>query len=81
MESVHSWSNVRRDRRPDVPPRGSLQLKVDTHGIPDPRDQYTKAVAEFAWMEHYVLGKDSKLKWADLLKTLDARTATQAVQP
>lgn len=52
-----------------------------THGIPDPRDQYTKAVAEFAWMEHYVLGKDTKLKWSELLKTLDTRLATQAVQP
>ncbi|GDX86725.1 peptidase S9 [Gemmatimonadota bacterium] len=52
-----------------------------THGIPDPRDQYTKAVAEFAWMEQHVLGKDTKLKWADLLKTLDARTATAAIQP
>jgi dipeptidyl aminopeptidase/acylaminoacyl peptidase len=53
-----------------------------THGIPEPRDQYTKAVAEFAWMEHYVLGKkDAKLKWADLLKTLDAQRVTAAVQP
>lgn len=52
-----------------------------THGIPEARDQYTKAMAEFAWMEHYVLGKDTKLKWSELLKTLDTRLATQAVQP
>jgi len=32
-------------------------------------------------MEQHVLGKDTKLKWADLLKTLDARTATAAIQP
>ena len=53
----------------------------NSHGIPDPRDQYTKAMAELAWMEHYVRGKDTKFQWQDLLKTLDARTATQAVQP
>ena len=53
----------------------------NSHGIPEPRDQYTKAMAEFAWMDHYVRGKDTKFLWADLLKTLDTRTATQAVQP
>ena len=52
-----------------------------THGIPEPRDQYTKAMAEFWWMEHYVLGKDTKFKWSELLKTLEQRPAVQAVQP
>ncbi len=45
----------------------------NTHGIPDPRDQYTKSMAEFAWMEHYVRGKDTKFEWKELLKTLDGR--------
>jgi dipeptidyl aminopeptidase/acylaminoacyl peptidase len=52
-----------------------------SHGIPEPRDQYTKAMAEFWWMEHYVLGKDTKFKWGELLKTLDAQRVTAAVQP
>jgi dipeptidyl aminopeptidase/acylaminoacyl peptidase len=43
----------------------------NTHGIPDPRDQYTKSMAEFAWMEKWVRGKDTKFDWKDLLKTLD----------
>jgi dipeptidyl aminopeptidase/acylaminoacyl peptidase len=47
----------------------------NSHGIPEPRDQYTKAMAEFAWMEHWVRGKDTKFEWKDLLKTLDDRNA------
>ena len=47
----------------------------NTHGIPDPRDQYTKAMAEFAWMEHWVRGKDTKFEWKELLKTLEDRNA------
>jgi dipeptidyl aminopeptidase/acylaminoacyl peptidase len=51
----------------------------NSHGIPEPRDQYTKAMAEFAWMEHWVRGKDTKFEWKDLLKTLeDNRTRTNA---
>ena len=42
---------------------------------------FTKAMAEFAWMDHYVRGKDTKFMWEDLLKTLDQRTAAQNVQP
>jgi dipeptidyl aminopeptidase/acylaminoacyl peptidase len=53
----------------------------NSHGIPEPRDQYTKAMAEFSWMEHYVLGKDTKFQWQDLLKTLDARTTAATLQP
>jgi len=51
-----------------------------THGIPEPRDQYTKSMAEFWWMEQYVRGKDTKFKWSELLKTLDTQR-TAAVQP
>jgi dipeptidyl aminopeptidase/acylaminoacyl peptidase len=47
----------------------------NTHGIPEPRDQYTKAMAEFAWMEHWVRGKDTKFEWQQLLKTLEDRNA------
>lgn len=47
----------------------------NSHGIPEPRDQYTKAMAEFAWMEHWVRGKDTKFEWKDLLKTLDDRNS------
>jgi dipeptidyl aminopeptidase/acylaminoacyl peptidase len=54
-----------------------------THGIPEPRDQYTKSMAEFWWMDQHVRGnKDAKFKWSELLKTLDAQRPTTAnVQP
>ena len=29
----------------------------NTHGIPDPRNQYLKAVAEFAWFEKWIRGQ------------------------
>ena len=51
----------------------------NTHGIPDPRDQYTKSMAEFAWMEHYVRGKDTTFEWKALLKTLETRAEKPAV--
>jgi len=43
----------------------------DTHGIPDPRNQLVKSMAEFTWMEKWVLGKDVKFDWKPLLKTLE----------
>jgi len=51
-----------------------------THGIPDPRNQLLKSVAEKAWMDHWILGK-GKFQWQDVLKTLEegpppARAAT-----
>jgi dipeptidyl aminopeptidase/acylaminoacyl peptidase len=53
-----------------------------THGIPEPRDQYTKSMSEFWWMDQYVRGnKDAKFKWSELLKTLEAQRPTVAVQP
>ena len=42
-----------------------------THGIPDPRNQYVKAVSEMAWMDYYVRGKGKKFSWRDVLKTLE----------
>ncbi|MBC7896144.1 MAG: S9 family peptidase [Cytophagaceae bacterium] len=41
-----------------------------THGITEPRNQLLKAVAEKAWMDHYILGKGG-FKWQDVLKTLE----------
>jgi acetyl esterase/lipase len=52
----------------------------NTHGIPDPRNQLVKAVAEVAWMDYYVLGSGRKFAWCDVLQTLEkaapARTTT-----
>ena len=50
----------------------------DTHGIPDPRNQLVKAVAEMAWMDYYVRGSGRKFAWRDVLKTLEKPVATQA---
>ena len=50
----------------------------NSHGIPEPRDQYTKSMAELAWMDHWVRGKDAKFEWKDLLKTLDSTRTTRA---
>ncbi len=44
----------------------------NTHGIPDPRNQLVKSVAEKAWMDHWILGK-GRFQWRDVLKTLDER--------
>ena len=42
-----------------------------THGIPDPRNQFVKAVSEMAWMDYYVRGKGKKFSWRDVLKSLE----------
>jgi acetyl esterase/lipase len=42
-----------------------------THGIPDPRNQLTKAVAEMAWFDRWIRGKQDWFRWQDLLKTLE----------
>ena len=42
-----------------------------SHGIPDPRNRLVKAVAEKAWMDHYVLGIGEKFQWEQVLKTLE----------
>ncbi len=46
-----------------------------THGIPDPRNQLLKSVAEKAWMDHWILGK-GKFQWQEVLKTLEEPAAT-----
>ena len=43
-----------------------------THGIPEARDQYTKSMSEFDWMEKWVRGKPVSFDWKELLKTVDA---------
>ena len=40
-----------------------------THGIPDPRNQLLKSVAEKAWMDQWILGKPG-FRWQDVLSTL-----------
>ena len=43
----------------------------ESHGIPDARNQYVKAVSEMAWMDHYVRGNGKKFAWRDVLKSLE----------
>ena len=47
-----------------------------SHGIPDPRNQYLKAVAEFTWFEKWIRGKPW-FTWKELLDTVDGTTAKQ----
>lgn len=49
-----------------------------THGIPDPRNQLLKSVAEKAWMDKWILGKGG-FKWQDVLKTLEEGSERRAV--
>ena len=42
-----------------------------SHGIPDSRNQYVKAVAEKAWMDYWVLGIGERFQWRDVLSSLD----------
>lgn len=51
-----------------------------THGIPDPRNQLVKSVAEKAWMDKWILGKGA-FKWKDVLKTLEESAGATAVSP
>ncbi|MGH7500653.1 MAG: S9 family peptidase [Longimicrobiales bacterium] len=51
-----------------------------SHGIPDPRNQFVKSVSEMAWMDYYVRGMGNRFAWRDVLKTLEAaqvRTTTE----
>jgi dipeptidyl aminopeptidase/acylaminoacyl peptidase len=43
----------------------------NTHGIPDVRNQYLKAVAEMEWMDYYVRGSGKKFAWRDVLKSVE----------
>jgi dipeptidyl aminopeptidase/acylaminoacyl peptidase len=47
----------------------------DTHGIPDPRNQLVKSVAEMAWMDYYVRGMGRRFAWRDVLRTLEEEKA------
>ena len=47
-----------------------------SHGIPDPRNQLVKSVAEMAWMDKWIRGKGD-FKWQQVLKTLEEPTATK----
>lgn len=49
----------------------------NTHGIPDPRNQLVKAVAEFNWFEKWIRGKQGWFEWKDLLKTLKDEKADE----
>lgn len=60
-------------------PTEFLVYPGSTHGIPEVRDQYTKAMAEFTWMEKWVRGKPVNFDWKDLLKTVD--TPSPRIQP
>ena len=53
----------------------------NTHGIPDPRNQFVKAVSEMAWMDYYVRGQGQgkKFAWRDVLKTLEDEAARPKV--
>jgi dipeptidyl aminopeptidase/acylaminoacyl peptidase len=50
-----------------------------SHGIPDPRNQLVKSVAEMAWMDYYVRGSGKKFAWRDVLKTLEEEAAKKPV--
>jgi dipeptidyl aminopeptidase/acylaminoacyl peptidase len=52
----------------------------NTHGIPDARNQYLKAVAEFQWFEKWIRGQPW-FTWKDLLRTLEESGAPPATRP
>ena len=53
----------------------------NTHGIPDPRNQYLKAVAEMSWMDYYVRGSGKKFAWRDVLKSVEGGGPQLAGEP
>ncbi|MBP1595739.1 MAG: WD40-like beta Propeller containing protein [Acidobacteria bacterium] len=46
-----------------------------SHGIPDPRNQFVKAMSEMAWMDYYVRGIGEKFQWRSVLQTLEEEGA------
>jgi dipeptidyl aminopeptidase/acylaminoacyl peptidase len=54
----------------------------DTHGIPDPRNQMVKSVAEMAWMDYHVRGIGAEFAWrhvrSDLLRMLEEQAMSRA---
>ena len=53
----------------------------NTHGIPDPRNQQVKSVAEMAWMDYWVRGLGKKFAWRDVLKTLESEVKAEPIRP
>ena len=53
----------------------------ETHGIPDARNQYAKAVAEMAWMDYWVRGSGRKFAWRDVLKSLEDSGSMRPTSP
>ena len=53
----------------------------NTHGIPDPRNQLTKAIVEFDWFEKWIRGKPGWFRWKEMLSTLDDSTKTAKAMP
>ncbi|MEW6127837.1 MAG: S9 family peptidase [Acidobacteriota bacterium] len=49
----------------------------NTHGIPDPRNQYVKAVAEFNWFEKWIRGKQGWFDWKEILQTVKDEKADE----
>lgn len=49
-----------------------------THGIPDPRNQLTKAIVEFDWFEKWIRGKPGWFQWKEMLRTLEDSTKAAA---
>lgn len=49
----------------------------NSHGIPDPRNQYAKSVGEMAWMDYWVRKSGKKFQWRDVLKSLEDSTAAR----
>ena len=49
----------------------------NSHGIPDPRNQYAKAMGEMAWMDYWVRKSGRKFQWRDILKSLEDSTAAR----
>jgi dipeptidyl aminopeptidase/acylaminoacyl peptidase len=43
----------------------------NSHGIPDPRNQYLKSVGEMAWMDYWVRHSGHKFQWRDVLKSVE----------
>ncbi|TVP57440.1 MAG: S9 family peptidase [Gemmatimonadales bacterium] len=42
----------------------------NSHGIPDPRNRYLKAVSEMAWMDYYLRGIGEGFEWDQVLSAL-----------
>src|SRR5690349_3332443 len=43
----------------------------NSHGIPDPRNQYLKSMGEMAWMDYWVRHSGKKFQWRDVLKSVE----------